>query len=483
MKKTLISLFPLLLNLSWLSANDITTTIHDESQYANGYTIFGTLEGKFSAIIDKNGTEIWNSGNQNIVYYNFSSEGIFLGCRFLDEDVYDNYLNSIEFSLTDNILWQEPGIEFAHHDILKLPWGNYLGIVSNDSIAPIPEGNWGALPFFQMQGGTFPWRYDKLVEWDKETKEVIWSWAAIDHYSMEDYDSTLWNMTTLNNKIIEWTHINALFYSKQDSCIYISSRHLSRITKIDYPSGDIIWNMGRNMPSGDVSFGHDLGFSWQHSLELMEGNIIFLDNGNKSEDYRNTDYRTTRAMEINILESTPTPIAEIIWEYDLPENLFGMASGNVQKLQNGNYLITTMGNNGTSLEVTPDNEIIWEANYGTPLIYRASRIPLSMICNQIDCTDLSVDYTAEPETFKIMNIYPNSFNPIVNLDYNIAEYNFISVEVLNLNGQHIETIFSDYQFPGFYTITWNAVSYPSGIYIIKMGNKKTHYIRKITLIK
>ena len=485
MNKNLISLFSPLLHLSWLLATDITVTMYEESQYASGYTIFGTLEGKYSAIIDKDGNEIWNSGNQDIVYYNFSQEGIFFGCRFLNEEVYENYLNSAEFSLSDGIIWQEPNNEFAHHEILKLPWGNYLGIVSKDTIAPIPEGNWGGLVFFQMQGAEFSWRYDKLVEWDNNTKEVVWSWAAIDHYSMEDYDSTLWNIQTLNAGIVEWTHINALYYNEEDSSIYISSRHLSRITKIDYPSGDIIWNMGRNMPSGDVNFGHDLGFSWQHSLDINNGNIVFLDNGEHSVEYRNTDYRTTRAMEISIDETGEVPVAEILWEYDLPEDLFSLASGNVQKLHNGNYLITTVGNDGTSLEVTPDPipEIVWEANYGTPLIYRANRIPTSIVCNQIDCTDLSIDNNIKPGIFKLNNIYPNPFNPTINIDYEISEFSFVSAKILNLKGQIIDIIDLEYKKPGNYSITWDGSLQPSGIYLFVLDNQTSKLTQKIMLVK
>ena len=485
MNKNLISLLSPLLHLSWLLATDITVTMYKESQYASGYTIFGTLEGKYSAIIDKDGNEIWNSGNQDIVYYNFSQEGNFFGCRFLNEEVYENYLNSAEFSLSDGIIWQEPNNEFAHHEILKLPWGNYLGIVSKDTIAPIPEGSWGGLVFFQMQGAEFPWRYDKLVEWDNNTKEVVWSWAAIDHYSMEDYDSTLWNIQTLNAGIVEWTHINALYYNKEDSSIYISSRHLSRITKIDYPSGDIIWNMGRNMPSGDVNFGHDLGFSWQHSLDINNGNIVFLDNGEHSVEYRNTDYRTTRAMEISIDETGEVPVAEIIWEYDLPQDLFSLASGNVQKLHNGNYLITTVGNDGTSLEVTSDPipEIVWEANYGTPLIYRANRIPTSIVCNQIDCTDLSIDNNIKPGIFKLNNIYPNPFNPTINIDYEISEFSFVSAKILNLKGQIIDIIDLEYKKPGNYSITWDGSLQPSGIYLFILDNQTSKLTQKIMLVK
>jgi len=198
---------------------------------------------------------------------------------------------------------------------------------------------------------------------------------------MDDFDSTLWNITTLNAGIIEWTHINALYFdiNEEDSSIYISSRHLSRITKIDYPSGDILWNMGHQMPSGDVHFGHDLGFSWQHSLDVNNGNIVFLDNGNKSEDFRNTDYRTTRAMEISIDESSTIPAAEIIWEYDLPENLYGHGTGSAQLLDNGNYSIYTQGGyvDCSILEVSSDKELIWQAEAFDPTssFYRAYKIP------------------------------------------------------------------------------------------------------------
>ena len=120
---------------------------------------------------------------------------------------------------------------------------------------------------------------------------------------MIDYDEKKWNVTPAWGVPFEWTHVNALWFDA-DSSIYISSRHLSRITKINYPSGDILWNMGHKMPSDEVHFGHELGFSWQHSLDIQDnGNIVFLDNGNKSEDYRNTEDRITRALEIQIIEN------------------------------------------------------------------------------------------------------------------------------------------------------------------------------------
>ena len=162
-----------------------------------------------------------------------------------------------------------------------------------------------------------------------------------------------------------------------------------------------------------------------------------------------------------------------------------MASGNVQKLHNGNYLITTVGNNGTSLEVTPDPnpEIVWEAHYGTPLIYRANRIPTSIVCNQIDCTDLSIDNNIKPEIFKLNNIYPNPFNPIINIDYEISKFSFISAKILNLKGQLIDIIDLEYKKPGNYSITWDGSLHPSGVYLFVLDNQTSKLTQKIMLVK
>jgi hypothetical protein len=96
-----------------------------------------------------------------------------------------------------------------------------------------------------------------------------------------------------------------------------------------------------------------------------------------SEIFLGTDEPTSRAIEIEIndvLEDATT-----VWEYVLPSDLFGFASGNAQKLDNGNYLITTVGGGGTSLEVNANGEIVWEADLNLSLpsgaVYRAMRIP------------------------------------------------------------------------------------------------------------
>ena len=113
------------------------------------------------------------------------------------------------------------------------------------------------------------------------------------------------------------------------------------------------------MPSGEVHCGHDLNFSWQHSVATLEnGNIVTLDNGNLSDDFNPAlTHPISRAIEINPNETESGCDAEIVWEYSLPEELFGHASGGAQKLDNGNYLISTVGDGGTTLEVSSDMDL------------------------------------------------------------------------------------------------------------------------------
>ena len=63
-----------------------------------------------------------------------------------------------------------------HHELIKLPDGNYLGLIEETRIGPIPFGPWTTL--FQALGyqansftPEFPWVGDKIVVWDKDTQE------------------------------------------------------------------------------------------------------------------------------------------------------------------------------------------------------------------------------------------------------------------------------------------------------------------------
>ena len=139
---------------------------------------------------------------------------------------------------------------------------------------------------------------------------------------MNDYDAyggTWWN--AYFDDQYDWMHSNAFHFDEAESAIYISSRHLSRITKIDYPSGNIIWMIGPSqefMYSGDEHICSELGISWQHNIQLLDnGNLLLFDNGNLSGIFGEED-SISRALEFKVINNS---YCEIIWEYILPPEL------------------------------------------------------------------------------------------------------------------------------------------------------------------
>ena len=373
----------------------VQTNIIDEDSYYDGLTIMGDLsDDNRSIVFDKNGREIWNDFDKNFIMNHINEYGQISGCSF------NNFpANTGSFINYDNeYLWTGPDDVYIDvHEVKTIPTGNYMGFVWEYQNGPIPIGDWTNLYRalgYEADGVTneFPWFGQAIVEWDENGNE-IWRWNPFDYFSMEDYDiygGTWWN--AYFDGQFDWMHSNAFYFDKEESAIYFSARHLSRITKIDYPSGDIIWMIG--MPSefntGDEHICTELGFTWQHNVHLLDnGNITLFDNGNLSGLFG--EGNRTRALEFRVIDDI---YCEMVWEYNLPNNLFGPWMGSVQTLQNGNRLISTVGSGGHTIEVNEDQQIIWDAIYN------------------IGGGNQNGDPGGNYRSFRIPSIHPNAYSVI-----------------------------------------------------------------------
>ncbi len=116
-----------------------------------------------------------------------------------------------------------------------------------------------------------------------------------------------------------------------------------------------------------------------NAFGCMDGTLLFFDNGNLSEMLMDDSNPTTRIRRIRVIDDS---YCETLWQYDLPQNLFGLGMGSVQLLDNGNYSIYTYGNGlgqaeCSIFEITPDGDMVWKVtseNQGAAW-YRAYKVP------------------------------------------------------------------------------------------------------------
>ena len=380
--------------------------IYNDDLIQDGLNMYSQFSPYFAVgIIDKNGNEIWNT--QQVYMNHINDFGQLYGVNG----------QGVQFNYDQEIIWSTPeGTEIDGHEVKQIPNGNYMAFVPTYQNGPIPFGNWTGL--FQSFGyiadgiaNEFPWMGLRIVEWDKDTGQEVWNWDPFEHFIMDDHDlyGGMWWDAAFNGRF-DWMHTNAFHFDDEESVIYVSHRHLSRISKISYPSGEVIWNMG--LPSeyntGENNICTDLLFSWQHHIQLLEnGDLLFFDNGNLSEMLIGDSNPTTRIRRIRVNNNNE---CETIWQYDLPQNLFGAGMGSVQLLENGNYSIYTYGsglNDGecSIFEITPEQEMVWKVTSQ----------------NQ---------NSAWYRSYKIPSIHPNAFSILAD-EYKINENNETIIELVN----------------------------------------------------
>jgi len=83
----------------------------------------------------------------------------------------------------------------------------------------------------------------------------------------------------------------------------------------------------------------------------------------------------------------------------------------------------------------------------------------------------------------LLSIYPNPFNPITTISFTIREFGFTTITAYNITGRKLQTLINEVLGVGNYSINWNASSYPSGVYLIRMDNGKFTLTQKVVLIK
>lgn len=277
-----------------------------------------------------------------------------------------------------------------HHDAVMLSNGNLL-VLTNETQRHNGE---------QLKG-------DNILEVTSQG-ETVWQWSSFDHLDVTRFPGALANR--VNNGQKDWTHANSLFYIQHDDAIMLSSRSQSWIVNINRTTNNVEWVLGDaqgTSPALGLKFFSLTEGSWianQHAAMLTNlGEVLIYDNRNEAELAGNSN--NSRGVRYNL--NTNTMEAQQTWQYIAPK--YTQSLGDIDELSNGNILLTAggPGTSGDAHLIEVDNQSpaseIWHLSVLDTPIYRAERMPWSMVLAKIPPTNSTPNQPSLPPSSGVVN--------------------------------------------------------------------------------
>lgn len=88
-----------------------------------------------------------------------------------------------------------------------------------------------------------------------------------------------------------------------------------------------------------------------------------------------------------------------------------------------------------------------------------------------------------PEKTELLVNYPNPFNPNTVIPFTLSEAGDVRVEVFDVIGRRVASVFREAQQPGEYAINFDGASLSSGVYLYRLQVNNIQQVRMMTLVK
>ncbi|MBU0519012.1 T9SS type A sorting domain-containing protein [bacterium] len=88
-----------------------------------------------------------------------------------------------------------------------------------------------------------------------------------------------------------------------------------------------------------------------------------------------------------------------------------------------------------------------------------------------------------PETYEVVGVYPNPFNPTTTIGFALPQAEQVSLTVYDVNGRLVNTLVDGYRSAGFHEVTFDAADMASGMYIYRLQAGENVATGKMMLVK
>jgi len=105
-----------------------------------------------------------------------------------------------------------------------------------------------------------------------------------------------------------------------------------------------------------------------------------------------------------------------------------------------------------------------------------------------NCGQVSITEQILPITYELYNPYPNPFNPVTTLRYDLPEDALVNITIYDMMGRIVKTLINDQQTAGYRSIQWNATNnagspVSAGIYLYMIQAGDFRQTKKMVLLK
>lgn len=301
--------------------------------------LFAPFQGinYLAVAIDNHGRVVWykviDSDTHHIMRAEpmFNGEGVAICMAGQDSqgNKEDGYVLMVSMDGSSEVEIATPYID---HDMTLMPDNTISGIVLKES-------------------DTYVGTADSIQEitHDSEMVEIFDVWDHMDSLTdtppetrSEGDENSAWN----------WSHANALDYDAAEETYYMALKELHTMVRVDRNTGEMMWAFGGQGNQYTWVNGTD-PLTMHHQFHAYEdGRIVVFENGAPERGY-------SMVREFVIDEDNLT--AEEVWSYVREPSVYVYAKGDVERLTNGNTLVT-WSSSGEIQEVTPDGAVQWQVN-------------------------------------------------------------------------------------------------------------------------
>ena len=92
-------------------------------------------------------------------------------------------------------------------------------------------------------------------------------------------------------------------------------------------------------------------------------------------------------------------------------------------------------------------------------------------------------------SFSLNYNYPNPFNPVTTISYDIPKKAYVKIDIYDILGRLVTTLVDETQTANKYSVKWNASDFGTGVYLCKMEARNKgrsgafSSVRKLLLLK